>query len=387
MGNRGAAGDGRQSGFHSEGKVQLLDALPLTPPNAPELRYQVKYDVTALASFFVRSSNGATVESRFDSIAEYRGFVREFDLQPKHAIQPVRYIPGHQFRSSLGKFAVRFGTRDTAPYSVQLDGVPEAVEVIPRIDQFGENLYVVAIRYHGIFAVPALSGLLSPYSGRVRAIADGADMSFLSTIAATAAGVPVTSLESLPKRRLLATAVVEDREEPESFETRMAEFLVANRRSVVALHITGNPMKAPDARLESALVAENAGLNLKSESQLLLLNAQGSTLIAGQSQKSGSAVTRGSAYHNRHARVVDLSEIATAMQHLLLRADARNVLTASSWAGDSRVVERWIRFPENTLNTSVSNQRVWGVVRAAYALSSLLDEYNELDFPASLVGQ
>lgn len=366
MGKRGAAGAGHQN---IGGGVQLPDALPT--------QFSVKYDISVLGSFYLDAAyEERPVIERFASIASHRKFIGEFDLQPKHEIHPKRYVPGHQFRSALGPSGRRLSTRDAMPYQQVLEGIENRVEVIPRIDRFGKNVFVVVVRYHGTYAVDSLTDLLPSHARVVNSVVASAEASMLKEIAAVAAGVPAQAMVGLPKRRVHSHAVVTDHKDPGSLGLRLAEFLASNRRSVVALHISRDPSKVPDARLESALVAANAELNLKSESQLLLVNAQGSTLIAGSSE---GGVGPGTAYHNRHARVVDLSEIATAMQHMLLRGRSRDDLNARYWGGDSRALDRWVRFPQNVLSTSVGNQRVWAVLSDSYVLSDLLEEYFEYD--------
>lgn len=381
VGKRSAAdGVERQDLPGIGGKVQLLDALPP--------RYSVDYDVTLLGSYYLKESDrNSSPENRFARIAEHQGFIREFGLQPKHEIYPVRYTPGNQFRPGLGEFAPLLSASRSSPYKIKLDGLNDWTEVIPRVDQFGSSLFVAAIRYRGTYAVSDLSNLLDAQAQLIKGVAGVATMRLLKQIAALAAGVDVKSLEGLSKRRMHSYIAVDDLVEPDSFNVRMAEFLATMRRSVVALHISGDPRKIPDARLESALLKENSELNLKSETQLLFVNAQGSTLIAGTRQnEGGDSVTRGSTYHNRHARVVDLSEIATAMQHLLLRARSRADIDASAWAGDTNAIDRWVRFTGNVLHTSVSNQKVWAAVSRAYALASLLEEFHEFDTGESVDG-
>ncbi|WP_298591603.1 hypothetical protein [uncultured Kocuria sp.] len=339
------------------------------------------YDVTLLGSYYLKESDrNLSPKNRFAKISKHRSFIREFGLQSKHEIHPVRYTPGNQFRPGLGELASTFSSNESTPYKIKLDGFNNWTEVIPRVDQFGSSLFVSAIRYRGTYGVSKLSDLLDTQARLIEGIADVAPMKLLKQIAALAAGVEPRSLDGLSKRRMHSYVAVDDLVEPESFYIRMAEFLATTRRSVVALHISGEPRKIPDARLESALLKENSELNLKSETQLLFVNAQGSTLIAGTRQnEGGGSVTRGSTYHNRHARVVDLSEIATAMQHLLLRARSRADIDASAWAGDTNAIDRWVRFTENVLHTSVSNQKVWSAVSRAYALPSLLNEFHEFD--------
>lgn len=363
---RSAAGVGHQN---IGGGVQLPDALPT--------RFSVKYDISVMGSFYLEAAPEAgPFAKRFASIASHRKFIGEFDLQPKHEIHPKRYVPGHQFRSALGPSGRRLSIRDAMPYQQDVEGIANRVEVIPRIDRFGEHVFVVAVRYHGTYAVDSLIDLLPSHARVVNSVVASAQASLLREIAAVAAGVPADALVGLPKRRVHSHAAVADLYDPSSLNLRLAEFLASNRRSVVALHISKDPSKVPDARLESALVAANAELNLKSESQLLLINAQGSTLIAASSD---GGVAPGTTYHNRHARVVDLSEIATAMQHMLLRGRSREDLDARSWGGDSHAIDRWIRFPQNVLSTSMSNQRVWAVLSDSYALSDLLSEFSEYD--------
>jgi hypothetical protein len=366
MGKRSAAGAGHQK---TGGKVQLLDALPP--------RFLIKYDISVLGSFYLDATDQERlVAERFASIASHRKFVGEFDLQPKHEIHPERFVPGHQFRASLGPLGRRLSSRDAMPYQQVLEGIDNPIEVIPRIDRFGKNVLVVAVRYHGTYGVSNLEGLLSAQARVVNAVVAAAEPSMLRQMAAVAAGVPANAMVGLPKRRVHSHAVVTDERDASSLDRRLAEFLASNRRAVVALHISKDPTKVPDARLESALVAANAELNLKSESQLLLINAQGSTLIAGSSP---GGVSPGTAHHNRHARVVDLSEIATAMQHMLLRGRSRDDLDARSWGGDSYAIDRWVRFPKNVLSTSVSNQKVWSVLSDSYVLPDLLTEFSAYD--------
>jgi|GEM_PF-4119503 len=333
-----------------------------------------------MGSFYLESTPEAGPDARrFDSIASHRKFIGEFDLQPKHEIRPKRYVPGHQFRSALGTSGKHLSIRDAMPYKQDVEGIANRVEVIPRIDQFGEHVFVVALRYHGSYSVDSLTDLLPSHARVVNSVVKSAQSSLLGKIAAVAAGVPAEAMVGLPKRRVHSHAAVKDLVDPSSLNLRLAEFLASNRRSVVALHISRDPSKVPDARLESALVAANSELNLKSESQLLLINAQGSTLIAAASD---GGVGPGTAYHNRHARVVDLSEIATAMQHMLLRGRSREDLDARCWGGDSQVIDRWIRFPQNVLSTSMSHQKVWAVLSDSLVLSDLLDEFSEYDIRA-----
>lgn len=159
----------------------------------------------------------------------------------------------------------------------------------------------------------------------------------------------------------------------------LAEWLTTQRRSIVATHIAHNPSQTVDPRLERALWESNSELNLKSQSELLLLNAQGSILIApARSRSSGTGVGVPPQYLNRHERVVQLSDVATFMQHALLRARALEELVTEGWSTDPNVIERWVDYAGNVFHTSVSNQRIWSTMSDALGLRSLVQELREI---------
>lgn len=350
----------------------------------------VEFDFTVQESFFSAESGKRYDSSgRFAKIAANRNLSHELSLQPKHRISPIRYNPGNQFKHALSGDGASLGHGDRVPYRLPLELRPSGpiVEgrVSPRVDQFGPCLFLASVSYRISAELGSLNDLVDMHSHLQRQIADSGDARQLRSIAAVAAGRRPAALEPGAKRRVHtevavshATIAEEEAAGFAAFETDFARHLAQTRRAIIAQHITLDPKQLPDPRLESALMAENKALNLKSESHLLLVNAGGSTLYTTKS-RSKTTSPLGSMYKNRHSRVIGLAEIATVIQHLLLRASSPEEIDALSWSSNKDIIERWVRFPSNTLFTSVSNQMVWRALSKAFALETLLDEYEQFD--------
>lgn len=325
-----------------------------------------------LTSFHAPLENDSSaIERRFGKIDAFNGFVKDFNLQPKYAVTPTQFGIGNQFKSGLAEMKDLLGAGNGPHFSLESSVSSRPMNVVPSVHRYG-SFYVPRIQYRGMFEASALSDVLPLYAELISWLAAEERVALLRRIASMASGVAEEGLSAVGKLRThaeLRIASVDNR----PLSTEIAEWLVAERRMIVAAHISRSAKLVPDPRLERALLEHNSGLNLKSESQVLLVNAQGSILITAEK-------TRGERqqYHNRHRRVTDLSEVACAMQHMLLRAVRLSDVDASEWADDPKVVRRWVRFPRNVLHASVSNQRIWDVISESYALPSLLDELTEL---------
>ncbi|MCU0115338.1 hypothetical protein [Curtobacterium poinsettiae] len=354
------------------------------------------FDVTVQESFFLADiSRRRDTSGRFSKTIDYRSLSSELSLQPKHHVIPRRFVPGNQFKHALLSQSERLGDGNKPPYRVKVDlGGPWGrfeAKAVPRIDQFGPHLFVPAVTYRLRITLKALDDLVVVHSEVQRRLVALGDSDLLRAIAASAAGCKPDQLESGTKRRIHVQAAVGERADSDSsiadsalLETTFARYIAQNRRSIIAQHITHRPDHLPDPRLEAALIKENEQLNLKSESHLLLVNAGGSTIYTIRSDDKDRTAL-GSVYKNRHVRVISLAQIATVMQHFLLRASPGEI-SAKTWSTNEHIIERWIRFPSSTLFTSVSNQMIWRAISNAFALESLLDEYERFDGDKPQVG-
>lgn len=368
VGKHGAA-DGVEHQVRKDtgGGVRLPDAPPLL---------KVDYDFTLFTSFFVTDCHSNTKpENRFAHIGRYKKFQQEFDLHPKYSVIPIRYAPGNQLKSSLPSPGAFEG--NSPPFKLKIDGFKSPANVNFTVDQFGANIFITRIRYFGIFHIKELQQLLHYHAELNKAIKKSATMKLLKKVSSMASGKGEKTLSPLSKLRRHTHFLINSSTADGNFQSDMARYISENKRELVAAHISGDHTQVPHPRLENALINQNSELNLKSESQLMLVNAQGSTLISGSTESREA--TYGTPYFNRHSRVVDLSEIATAMQHLLTQATQPNEIRSSDWAGDAYTIDRWIRYPSNVFLTSVSNQRVWDVISRAYSLPSLLQEVYDFD--------
>ena len=335
------------------------------------------------SAFSGDASSRRTSSSRFAKISPLRHFVSEFDLQDKYAVIPENFQIGNQFRAGLKEDSALLGDGNMPPF--ELTGNPAAalVRVSPKVRRYGRH-YVARLTHVVSFDVPILDELLPAFTAALGHLVTPERSRLLKRIIALAAGVELSSLDGAGKVRThinLRVGATDGRD----LEAEISEWLSANRRQIVAAHISRQHTRVPDPRLERALLDENAELNLKSESQILLLNAQGSTLIAPALQRAARAPSGAvdARYHNRHGRVTDLSEIASVMQHIILRARRMEDLDSVDWANDPKVVQRWISYPRNVFHASVSNERVWQALSQAYALPSLLREVTEMSTPES----
>jgi hypothetical protein len=365
VGSRGVSDEVERHGGRksSVGGVRVPDALPSS--------YGARFDITVLISFSIaEQSRDHAPYNVFSSAAPYKGFARDFSLQPKHDIFPMRFRFGNQLKQRLQQFSALLGDGQKPPFSLKLPHAVGITRVIPYVDKYGTDLVVAGLRYTGTLSLSTLREMLPSAAALVKTVSQLADTRLARAMAAS-----IEELAVLQKHRVHTSFAISSARQ--SIDSDVAEFLMQHRREIVALHITGDPSRIPDPRLENALVSENAELNLKSESQLLLLNAQGSTLISAvPTELDGKAanVERGSIYFNRHERIVDLGEIAAAMQHILIRARVRADIDSTTWAGDAHVIERWIRYPKNVLFASVSQQKAWLAFCAAYSLPELFAE-------------
>lgn len=368
VGKHGAAdGVEHQVCKDTGGGVRLPDALP---------PLKVDYDFTLFTSFFLSDSHIKTKpENRFAHIDRYRKFQQEFDLHPKYSISPIRYRPGNQFKSGLHSSSALEG--NSPPFKLKIDKFDDPAHVNFSVDQFGFNLFVTKIRYFGSFRIEDLRQLLQRQADLNKAIKKSATMMLLKRVSSMASGKPENMLSPLSKIRKHVHFSINSSSTNSEFQSEMARYISSNKRELVATHISGDHNQVPHPRLENALINHNSELNLKSESQLLLVNAQGSTLVSSAAENRSA--TYGSPYFNRHSRVIDLSEIATAMQHLLTQATQPDEIRSNDWAGDAYTIDRWIEYPSNVFLTSVSNQRVWDVISRAYSLTSLLQEVYDID--------
>lgn len=369
MGRHGAAdGVEHQEGNLTGGGVRL-------PVASPSHR-SFSYEITRMTSFFIEDlSSARKPKNRFSQIGRYNKFVQEFDLGPKHSISPIRFTPGNQIKSALPESLNVTGKN--IPYQVPMPEADHISNLGITIDQYGKSVYITRMRFFGSLQVSDLDLVIPSYANLTKNIKTLSSNRILRNIAALAAGCLEENLVPLSKIRTHAHISVNEANDDHDFPTMMTRHISTNMDSLIATHITGDHLHHPHPRLKSALVESNAELNLKSESQLLLLNAQGSTLISGSTANHNSEYT--SPYHNRHSRVTDLSEIATAMQHLLINARSSTDISSSGWSTNEHTLERWIRYPSNVFLTSLSNQKLWEVISSSYSLSRLLDEFTEID--------
>lgn len=262
------------------------------------------------------------------------------------------------------------------PYQLGSELLESPVRLTPGLHRYGD-FYIPTLRLEGEFEIENLVDLLDAFSGIVRTVIQPR-RTFLTELARIGAGTTRDEMETLGKVRTHARLKVSSSQRAVD-ETHLAEWLATQRRAIVATHIAQDPSQIVDPRLERALWESNSELNLKSQSELLLVNAQGSTLITPTRRRaSSSARNVPPQYLNRHERVVLLSEVATVMQHTLLRAQTLEEVAQQSWGAGSRVVERWVGFPSNVFHTSVSNERIWSAISDSLGLRSLVQELREI---------
>lgn len=340
-------------------------------PGASPTPISVSFEFTFLTSFVSREP---AVRPVFRASKPFRGFVDAFDLKPKHEVAPLRHQPGNQFASIL-RPASWLGSGGMPPYRLSAN-VPRLgdvqLTVKTRIDSYGPRLAVVQLEYAGVYSVDSLDRVLGTQQ-QIRAALELLNVkSGLREIAALVLGA---NLRPLGKVRVHADIMVDEQQATTlDVAKSVAAFLAREKRTLVALHLAGGSTSPPDPRLEFAMAGANSRLNLKSASQHLILNSQGSTLVRAAATDDSADSSAGDSYHNRHERLVMLSSIATAMQHHLLVATDSSNLDAECWAGDGSVLARWIRFPKSVFHTSVSNVVMWETLVSEYGLQSLLDE-------------
>lgn len=368
MARLGAAGSGRPL-VHQMGGVQIPDASPH--------RITVDFDVTILTSVYAPDASGGGQAHRwFGEISKYRKLITEFDLQPKYAITPTQFAIGNQFRHGLGLGANALGNGSTPPYQLEFEQLAAPVRVTPGIHRYG-HFYIPTIRLAGVFETESFDELLQAFSGIIRDVV-GPRRPLLTELAQLAGSCTRDGIVTLGKVRTHARLELSSSQGAVD-ETYLAEWLSTHRRAIVATHIAQDPRQTVDPRLERALWESNSELNLKSQSELLIVNAQGSTLIAPNRRgAAGSTRKVPPQYLNRHGRVVLLSEVGTAMQHALLRAPTLPEVAQQGWGADPRVVERWVTFPSNVFHTSVSNERIWSAISDSLGLRSLVQELREI---------
>jgi hypothetical protein len=244
--------------------------------------------------------------------------------------------------------------------------------VVPGVHRYG-SFFLPTVRFKGEFEMESLSDLLPRFAGILRSIVQPRRR-LLTEVAALSAGIDRGELETLGNVRTHSRLEITGPSH-ERIETQLAEWLTTHRRAIVSTHIAQDPLQTVDPRLERALWTTNSELNLKSQSELLFLNAQGSTLIAPARAKSArTEIGVPPQYLNRHERVVELSEVATFMQHTLLRARTLEQITSRDWGADPDVIARWVEYPVNVFHTSVSNERVWSAISDALGLRTLVQE-------------
>lgn len=305
--------------------------------------------------------------SRYFNPVNLRQFVTEFDLAPRHAVSPIRHLPKPYVFENLAMLdpsRIRLVSR-TLKHQL-LDDL--SFDINLATDEFSPGNFILRLSlkskvpYSNLIDIPRVSGkILNELNSRSFRI-------IIRRAVALSFGLRAEPLGHSGRITRHTKISV-----PVSAEVG-AEYLTTHRPELVALHISRNPDLVPDPRLSASVIRAAEELNLKSETQMLLINAQGSTLFA--TSRSDSAAPF---YNNRFNRVIDLSEIALSMQQELLHRDITLLKSEEGHGSKNVPFERWIRYPQNVFHMSVSNQRVWTVLSDALRLSSLIDELTKID--------
>lgn len=350
-------------GHSRVGRVQLSDALPRTAA-------EPSFECVLLVPYCVSDvEQGLLSTSRYFHSKTYKRLTREFDLAPRYAITPIRHLPGIQARDYLKKLDPGRVTGNAFPLQYALDSGVE-VNVGISLDEFAPGNFVLRVKISGNLDVGDLDETSSNAGQILRELTAAPFRQFLTAAAGLAFGSPSSTVGQVSRTHVHTKLLLAASEE----ET--AEYISFHRPEFIALHISRDPSLVPDPRLTSAVTRANSELNLKSESQLLIVNAQGSTLIASSDQLRPTPY-----YNNRFGRVVDLAEIGLCMQQALLFSPLpanRPKDTPTSYFG-ALPVKRWVDYPENVFHTSVSNRKLWEVVSSSLHLKSLVDELHTLD--------
>ncbi|MCC9204972.1 hypothetical protein [Arthrobacter sp. zg-Y769] len=345
------------------GGVEAPGALPHTPTFGIEC--------IILMPYFFSSEERSTLHTGryFNSKPAYNGFVQEFDLVSRHAITPTRYTPKPYVYENLAVHdpPVVNAKGSEMHYSLG-DGQFASLHV--QADEFSSGKIVVRAKLATRIPYAEIGAVPSSTSAVLREIASGRFRQLMKKVGALVGGSKETPLGNSGRISIHTKITV-----PEA-EDVVAKFLSAHTADLVALHISRDPTLIPDPRLSLAVVNAADDLNLKSESQLLLLNAQGSTLLLAD-----STTRRIPFYHNRFERVADLSEIALSMQYDLLHRERSTGPIQNHPEVDlkSMPYKSWISYPQNVFHTSVSNQKIWQVVSKALYLESIAEELFEVD--------
>lgn len=356
-------------------RVQISDALPRT-------NTEPNFECVLLVPYFLSLAEQRDVDtSRYFHPTMLKRLTREFDLTSRYAIAPTRHQPGNQARDHLKKLDREHVHGNAFPLSYSLEiGINVAVGV--SLDEFGPGNFVLRAKVTGILNLSDLETASINAGAVLRELTAAPFRDFLAAAGRLAFGTSTAKIGHAGRTSVHSKLLLS------ATEDEAAEYISSRRAELIALHISRDPTLIPDPRLSSAIIRANSELNLKSESQLLILNAQGSTLVSSADRLRPTPY-----YNNRFERVVDLSEIGLCMQQALLfspvpvrrphgtqrvqRTQPARRAPASSFGALPLI--RWVEYPENVFYTSVSNRKVWEVISSSLHLKSLVSELREID--------
>lgn len=368
--SRGAAGGPTGRRETSSDEVQFLAAPP--PQNE---QISVKFSSIVTSAFSCEDAGAVEGRGRFFKPPKtFRKFSTNLTLPARHALYPKLMDAGNQFAAAFKK---RFGEAGGEYSFDRRDGRKYAGV---RAYAYGRQVVVPEIQTESTFHCEDVEQVLAIFSDEVRDFSGWATPQ-LPRIARLSFEVGAKSeLRHLkfPRRHSVVEIGFGSSSLQES-SVRMAEFLTKFRRQAISSHIALSPTAVVDPRLERELINSNSSLNLKSESHLLMLNAQGSLFMrnAGSHAAVGGEGLRGAPYENRFENVVSLSQIALLLQHLGLTAVDLSEFRSDAWAGSSNAYRLWVKYPENALYRSVGNFKIWEVLQDAYRLGSIYEEAME----------
>lgn len=140
-----------------------------------------------------------------------------------------------------------------------------------------------------------------------------------------------------------------------------------SRQALVAFHIGAQKAQEIAISLVDDIEERCRSLNLKSNTETMIANAQGITYII-------PTVGHTTPHNERFRKATDLLSVAAYCQDVLLDFDDLQNSTPAAWLKQIRIARRWIQYSANTFHSSVGNRALWDVLVDAFHLNSFVSE-------------
>lgn len=343
------------------GGVQTPGALPLSPDSA-----SVEFEWQYRTSGGLNLANDEDIKRFFHPGS--RRDKKVFDLAPRYEFAIKKWNPGNgllrEVLENISEFTAQKGAR--LPFDgVQIGSHAGTISSISAETYPADSLL---IRITARFSLEFQKADFSSFYASLLELRAPKKLEVIEAIHSTLLG-HLTEGDSHPRKPSVKFACSIRLPVDDAQYRRGAK---RSRQALAAFHIGAQKAQEISPSLVDDIEERCQSLNLKSNTETMIANAQGVTYVI-------PTYGHTTPHDERFRKAADLLSIATYCQDALLDYDNLQNAKPVSWLKQARIARRWIEFPGNTFHSSVGNRELWNVLVNSLHLDSLVKELATLN--------